>query len=138
VPRPDLAALERDLLRFGMAPRRIRRTVDELEAHFDDLVEDALAAGLDQDAAERQALGQLGAMRNIARVARARPALRDWAYRFPHLALVVYPLSCVAVLPAAPVIAHAGNLVRWAVCVLLAGFVTAAILLVLQLTIMPA
>jgi hypothetical protein len=137
MPRPDLAALAQDLLRFGMAPRRVRRTVDELDAHFDDLVADAIATGLDRDSAERQALGQLGAMQDIAMAARARPELRDWAHRFPHLALVVYPLGCAAVLPAAPVIAHAGDLARWAACILFGGFVTAAILLFLQLTISP-
>jgi hypothetical protein len=141
VPRPDLAALEHDLLRFGMTPRHVRRTVDELDAHFDDLVEAAAATGRDRDGAERHALRQLGEMRDIAAAARARPELRGWAYRFPRLALVVYPLSCVAVLPAVPVIAgvaHAVNLARWAACIVLGGFVTAAILLVLQLTIMPA
>jgi hypothetical protein len=35
-------------------------------------------------------------------------------------------------------VAHAVNLARWAACIALGGFVTAAILLVLQLTIMPA
>lgn len=90
MPRPDLAALERELLRFGMA-------------------------------------------------ARARPELRGWPHRSPHLALVVYPLSCAAVLPAVPVIAgaaHAGNLVRWAACIVLGGLVTAAILLFLELMIL--
>lgn len=141
MPRPDLPALERELLRFGMAPRHVRRIVDEVDAHFDDLVEEAVATGHDRDGAQRRALRRLGEMGDIAVAARARPELRGWAYRFPRLALVVYPLSCVAVLPAVPVIAgvaHAVNLARWAACIVLGGFVTAAILLILQLTIMPA
>jgi hypothetical protein len=135
VPRPDLGALEQDLLRFGMAPRRVRRTLGELDAHFDDLVDDALTTGLDRELAERQALERLGAMQDIATAARTRPELRDWAHRFPYVALVVYPLGCLAALPAAPVIAYAGDLARWTACILLGGFVTAAMLLLLQLTI---
>jgi hypothetical protein len=52
--------------------------------------------------------------------------------------VVVYPLTCLALLPAMPVlagVAHASLLARWTTCVLLGGFVTAAIFLVLQLSI---
>ena len=80
----------------------------------------------------------LGDLRDLAAAIRSQPELRSWAYRFPHLALLVYPLTCLALLPAVPVmagIAHAGYLARWAACIFLSGVVTAAIFLFMQLTI---
>ena len=65
--------------------------------------------------------------------------LKTWAFRFPHLAVVVYPLACVAILPAIPVfagIAHRATLVRWGASVLAAGLVTASMLLLMQLSIL--
>jgi hypothetical protein len=68
----------------------------------------------------------------------ARPELRSWAWQHPRLAMAVYPLACVAVLPVVPLIAGVVNapvLARWAGCAVLSGLVTAAMLLVLQLVI---
>jgi hypothetical protein len=141
MPRPDFPALRHELIKCGIAPRHLRRAELELAEHFDDLVEDAVARGADIDSAEQQALQQLGDVMDIVRAYRARPELRSWPQRFPHIALVVYPLTCLAALPAVPIIAgvsHAHDVARWAACVLLGGLVTAAILLFLQLTILPA
>jgi hypothetical protein len=54
------------------------------------------------------------------------------------LALVAYPIACIAALPAVPLIAgvaYAPALARWIGCALLGGPVTASMLLVLQLVI---
>jgi hypothetical protein len=54
------------------------------------------------------------------------------------LALVAYPIACIAALPAVPLIAgaaYATALARWIGCALLGGPVTASMLLVLQLVI---
>jgi hypothetical protein len=51
----------------------------------------------------------------------------------------VYPLACLALLPAAPVVAgisHASAVVRWGTSLLIAGIFTASLLLVLQLSIL--
>ena len=64
--------------------------------------------------------------------------LKTWSYRYPRLAVVVYPVACLAVLPAVPVvagIAHRTALMRWGASLLGAGLVTAVMLLVLQLSI---
>ena len=39
----DLSRLQSELLRSGVAPRHVRRTVDELNDHYEDLVEQALS-----------------------------------------------------------------------------------------------
>jgi hypothetical protein len=136
--RPDLSSLQRRLLRSGVAPGHVRRTVEELDAHFDDLVDAALDSGIDRARAERQASKQLGDIDVIADAACSRPELRSWAADHPRFALVVYPLACLAVLPAVPLIAGIANasyVARWIACALLSGLVTATMLLVLQLSI---
>lgn len=138
MPRLDFSELQSELLRCGVSPRHVRRTVGELSDHYQDLVDRALADGAESDTAQARALAELGDLHDIAAAIRAQPELRSWAYRFPYLALIVYPLTCLALLPAMPVmvgVAHAANLARWAACILLGGVVTAAIFLFMQLTI---
>ena len=138
MPAPDLRGLRSTLLRAGVAPRHVKRVELELGDHFRDLVDDGLASGLDRGEAETRALGALGNIESIAADICSRPELRSWAASYPRLALIVYPLACVAVLPAVPVIAgvaNASHVGRWIACALMSGLVTAAILLVLQLSI---
>ena len=134
----DLSQLQSRLLRSGVAPRHVQRTVTELQDHFDDLVEQGLAGGADRLAARAAARELLGSFDDIADAVRARPELRSWAFRHPRMAAVVYPLTCLAVLPAAPVFigyAHASLIARWLACLLLSGLVTAGMFLTLQLLI---
>lgn len=136
--RPDFGEFRTHLLRSGVAPRNVRRAVMELTDHYDDLVDDAVATGMTPVDAELQACKELGDLEMIAAEIAARPELRGWAWQHPRLALVVYPLACIAVLPAVPLIAsvaHAPTVVRWASGVLLGGVVTATMLLAMQLVI---
>jgi hypothetical protein len=138
---PDFQQFESELLRVGIAPRHVRRTVAELREHLDDLVEAALESGFEIQLARRQAAAQMGDLQQVAIAMRACPEMRSWSYRFPRIAVVIYPLTCLALLPAVPVlagVAHASVLARWTACVLFGGLVTAAIFLVLQLSIVLA
>ncbi len=140
MPRPDLSSLRRELLGSGIAPRHVHRAVIEIDEHFDDLVAEGLDDGRDRHTAEFTALETLGDLAYVAEAMRNQPALKSWAWRYPHLARVVYPLACVVALPAVPVIAgvqHASLIFRWAACLLIGGFVTAFMFLVLQLSITP-
>lgn len=136
--QPDFDALRAGLLSAGVAPRNVKRAVLELREHYDDLVEEAVAAGLGKGAAERQARRELGDLERIADDIASRPELRGWAWQHPRLAMVVYPVACIAVLPAVPLIAGVVNapaLARWIGCALMGGLVTASMLLVMQLVI---
>jgi hypothetical protein len=116
----------------------VHRTVVELDAHFDDLVDAGLDRGISRTRAENEALRQLGDVDVLVDAVRERPELRSWAADYPRVALVAYPLACLAVLPAVPLIAGIANasyLARWLACALLSGLFTAAMLLVLQLSI---
>ena len=60
MPRLDLAELQNELLRSGISPRHVRRTVAELNDHFEDLVDHALAEGAEPTTARERALVELG------------------------------------------------------------------------------
>lgn len=136
--RPDFDALRAGLMRAGVAPRNVRRAVLELGEHYEDLVDEAVASGMDRIDAEQQARHELGDLDRIADEIAARPELRGWAWQHPRLALVAYPIACIAALPAVPLIAgvaYGPALARWIGCALLSGLVTASMLLVMQLVI---
>ena len=137
--RDELRNLESTLLDSGMSPQLARRTLEELGAHFDDIVDAALADGAKRAVAERQAAECLGTVDDYLATVRARPELRGWAFRYPRVAACVYPLACLAVLPAVPVLAgmqHRQELARWSLCLVAGATVTAAIFLALQLAIL--
>lgn len=138
MPGPDLRKLRSRLLQSGVAPRYVKRAELELSEHFDDLVDSGMESGMGRPEAERQATLALGDFDLIAADICSRRELRSWASSYPRLALVFYPIACVAVLPAVPIlagVANASNVGRWIACVLMSGLVTAAMLLVLQLSI---
>ena len=131
----SLERYETELLKAGVAPRHVRRTMIELAEHADDLLAEARASGRSDEQARRIALSELGDPVTIAKAAREQPQLLSWAYRFPQLALVVYPLLWIAVTPVIAGAQYAPWVARWAACLLLSGLVTAAMILILQLSI---
>jgi hypothetical protein len=134
----DLNGLQKELLRCGIAPRHVRRTVSELSDHYDDLVEEALHDGASRIEAHAYANQVIGEIADIGAAVRARPELRSWAFRFPRVAAVVYPLTFLALLPAAPVFlgfAYGNYVARWIACLAVSALVTATMFLVLQLAI---
>ena len=106
--------------------------------HYDDLVEEALSDGASRIEAHAYANKMIGEVVEIGAAVRARPELRSWAYRFPRIAAVVYPLTFLALLPAAPVFlgyAYGTYVARWVACLLVSALVTATMFLFLQLAI---
>jgi len=135
---PDFNTLATQLLKSGITPRHTHRTVNELRDHYDDLVDAAVDDGADSKRARRQAAAALGSMDDFVAEMASHRELKTWAFRYPHLAVVVYPVACLAVLPALPVfagIAHRSMLIRWSISLLGAGLVTASMLLIMQLSI---
>ncbi len=137
--KPEFRVLAERLTDVGIAPRHVRRTVGEIRDHYEDLVEAGLEQGLQRDAAHEQALHELGQVDDLVQEMAAHPELKSWASRYPRTAIVVYPLACLAALPAVPVaagVANASLLARWGASLVAAGLVTAGMLLVLQLSIL--
>jgi hypothetical protein len=122
----------------GVAPRHIRRTVGEVQDHIQDLKQLLQQRGLSAKHADQMAAQQLGDLRMIAMELGRRRDLQRWYVRWPLAACLVYPIACLVVLPAVPVVAgvqNAASIARWAVCLLLSAGFTATLLLALQLSI---
>ncbi|MDJ0711309.1 MAG: permease prefix domain 1-containing protein [Woeseiaceae bacterium] len=136
---PDLRTFAKRLLDAGIAPKHVHRTVNEMRDHYEDLVEAGVDQGLRRSAAHERALERLGRVDDLVREMAAHPELRTWASRYPRAAIVIYPLACLAVLPAVPIVAGVANaplLARWGASLIAAGIVTAGMLLILQLSIL--
>ena len=139
MPNPDFQKFETRLLQAGIAPRHVRRTVVELKEHLEDIVDAEQACGCDLETARRRATREFGDLQEVVTAMRARPELLSWAFRFPRTAALVYPLTCLALLPVVPVfagVAHAPQLARWSACLLFGALVTASMFLLLQISIM--
>jgi hypothetical protein len=136
---PDFNDLAVRLVHSGIAPRHAHRTVNEIRDHYDDLVDAAVDQGASSREARLRAARELGRIDDLVAEMSARRELKTWAFRYPRAAIVVYPLACLAVLPVAPIYAGLANmplLARWGASLLAAGLFTAALLLVLQLSIL--
>lgn len=135
---PEFNVLTSRLLKSGITPRHVQRTVKELRDHYDDLVDAAIDSGKNKERARCQAANDLGTLDDFVSQMAARRELKTWAFRYPRVAVLVYPLACIAVIPAIPLFrgaAHAATLVRWGASFIAAGFVTAMLLLTMQLSI---
>jgi hypothetical protein len=140
VPVPDFDTFRQSLLAAGIAAGFADRTVTELEDHFEDLVDAGCAEGLARPEAERRAALALGGFDVLAAAVRRQPELRSWAWQWPRVAYVVYPLACLAALPMIPISAgidRAAEIGRWLGGIVLSALVTATMFLVLQLSISP-
>ena len=138
MPEPDFKRFRSELLEAGIAPQHVRRTIVELQEHLEDLRAAELASGCDDATARRTAGREMGSLADVAIAMRACPELQCWAYRYPRLAIVVYPLTCLALLPVVPIIAgvtHAQHVARWGACLFFGALVTASMFLCLQLAI---
>jgi hypothetical protein len=113
--REHFAALRRELLRGGVSPLYVERTILELGEHFEDLENDALAAGMSQEEAARSALARLGSEETLAAAVMARQELLSWSHRWPTVALCVRSAATIGAMPAIPVLYCVRNeeLARW-------------------------
>ena len=137
MPRPDFEWMRNEMLRNGVAARVVSRTVAELDEHFIDLEAEARQSGMTATDASAFAAHQLGDPRTLVEQVSRRSELRSWIYRYPGLARVILPVAWIVLLPATPVfvgVAHATSILRWTACLLLSALVTAAMMLIMQLS----
>ncbi|HEV7632507.1 MAG TPA: hypothetical protein VGO41_05915 [Steroidobacteraceae bacterium] len=87
-----LAQLAERLLRAGVAPRYVRRGVEELRAHRADLLAQFAADGLTAEEAEGAALARLGSIDAYYDATIARPELQSWPRRRPGLTFGLLPV----------------------------------------------
>lgn len=135
---PNFLTLRQRLLESGVASRHAVRIVQELEDHYLDLCADYRATGLSPTDAYAAATAQLGSLEVVAESVKQRKELRQWCYRYPLLGRALLPLACLLALPAVPLVVGAGYvpaIARWSAILSASAIVTAAIFLVMQMTI---
>jgi hypothetical protein len=102
--RAQFESMRLELLRGGVSPVYVERTIIELSEHYEDLVCDALDAGLSSEEAARIARTAIGNEQTLAAAVLARPELLSWSRRWPTLAYCVRSAAAIGVLPALPVL----------------------------------
>ncbi|MFQ6004982.1 MAG: hypothetical protein ACE5OQ_05700 [Woeseia sp.] len=138
MPDTNFEALRDRLLRSGVSPRHVVRAVSELRDHCEDLEIEAVSHGLNRDDARSQASERIGAIESITQQYSSRPELKCWMFRHPQWARLILPVAYLVMLPAVPIYAAVSNapaIAKWCACLLLSAFITATMLLVMQLTI---
>lgn len=110
--RSQFDELNEHLLRAGIAPRHVRRYVNELRDHFDDLVQEEMSGGATPDDAMRAARARIGSDDELSAVMLARPGMRSVTARFPWAVFSFGPVLMLAVVVAATLLIQAG-LIFW-------------------------
>ena len=131
----QLESLRLELLKGGVAPFYVERTIAELGEHYADLESAALAAGLTAEEAVRAASDALGNERAIVAATLARPELLTFRTRWPRVATCLHSAAAIGTLPGAPLlfcIEHRPELARWGAAVSLAAALMGSVLAVLN------
>jgi hypothetical protein len=97
MPRHTFDALAQTLLRGGIAPRHVRRYINELSDHYDDLLDAARRSGQSPQDAERHALAQLGTPEDLAKAMLSRDDLKTLSARYPKSFFGAGPLLTLIV-----------------------------------------
>lgn len=106
---PDFKAIKRRLLRGGVAPGHVKRTIRELGHHQADLVADARSTGASPEEAAMLARRRLGSDDRIVRAVLSRPELKSWAHTWPWAIYAVAPLVCYCLV----IVLIAGSIGIW-------------------------
>lgn len=128
-------SLRLELLRSGVTPVYVERTILELTEHYCDLESAALAAGLGADEAARIAHDTLGSERAIAAAILTHPELLTFRTRHPRVAQYLQSAVTIGTLPGLPLlfcIEHRPELTRWGAAISIAATLMGSVLAVLN------
>lgn len=88
----DREGLRRRLLQEGVKPSCVRRTLQELDDHYQDLYSQAVTDGMSAERAAEFAADHVGDPGLIAAEILSRPELKSWDSRFPKTFFVAGPV----------------------------------------------
>jgi hypothetical protein len=88
--------LRERLLRGGVAPRHVRRYLNELSDHLADLRAEEKRAGRSRGDADAAALGRLGGMDGLAKAMIERRQFQSWSARAPWAVFGLGPVCILA------------------------------------------
>jgi hypothetical protein len=120
MPDARFESLRLELLRGGVNPLYIDRTIVELGEHYADLENAALAAGQTPVDAARNAAAALGHERELVAAILARQELLSFRTRWPRVAQCLRSAAAIGTLPGLPLLyclEHRPELARWSAAV---------------------
>jgi hypothetical protein len=135
MPDGRFESLRLELLRSGVSPVYVERTILELAEHYADLESAALASGLCADDAARVAWTAIGNERAIAGAILAHRELLTFSTRYPRVAQCLQSAATIGTLPGLPLmfcIEHRPELARWGAAVSLAATLMGSVLAALN------
>ena len=98
MPDPDFAGMRAALLNAGIAPKYVRRALNELQTHFADLCIEATEQGLADDEVATHAKTKLGTCDALLAAYLEQPNLRCWGARWPKTIFILAPLLSIVIL----------------------------------------
>jgi hypothetical protein len=131
MPDARFESLRLELLRSGVAPLYVERTILELGEHYEDLASAARAAGLGAEEAARSARATLGNERLIASAVIARTELLTFSTRWPRVAHCLQSAATIGTLPGLPLLyclEHRPELARWSLALGVAATLMGSVL----------
>ena len=135
MPETRFEALRLELLKGGVAPFYVERTLIELEEHCTDLENAALAAGLDRHEAARRARESLGDEAAIVAAVLSKPELLAFSVRYPRISLYLHSAAEIGMWPGRPLlycIEHRPDLARWGAAISVAAALVGGVLATLN------
>lgn len=113
MPDPDFGGIRAALLNAGIAPKYVRRALNELKTHFADLCAEAEEHGLTGDAAATYACEKIGTRDALLAAYLEQRNLRSWGARWPKTLFILAPLLSIVILMSALTVATADLLERY-------------------------
>jgi hypothetical protein len=116
----QLESLRLELLRGGVSPVYVDRTIVELGEHYADLESAAVAAGQSPAEAARSAAAALGNESELVAAVLAHRELLSFSTRWPRIAHCLQSAASIGALPGLPLIyciEHRPELARWSAAI---------------------
>ncbi|NQV69771.1 MAG: hypothetical protein HQ498_07070 [Pseudohongiella sp.] len=88
----NLQRMKIELIRGGVAPKFVKRTLAELDSHYRDLKSQAIADGFSATQAREKANADIGDEKILMREILHKPELKSWLWRYPKSIFVLSPV----------------------------------------------
>lgn len=87
-----LQRMKVELIRGGVAPKFVERTLIELDAHYRDLKSQAIADGFSETVAREKANNAIGDEKTLIKEILNKQELKSWLWRYPKSIFLLVPL----------------------------------------------
>ena len=110
----DFERLRVRLLKGGVAPKFVKRTVSELRQHLEDLVIQEKSAGATETEARATAFGKLGDEDSLVNEALSRKEIQSWSNRYTKSFYLILPFATYLLVMVGIIYFGIGAVAEWA------------------------